>query len=158
MASTIPQTITIPFPETAEPELKITAAPARLRIKPGAGENWVDGSYSEVEGGTGYKLTSSGSLTQLATDWKVTKLRKGLPVFDLGLGTGKPFALTIETGASDKNHCDFGGVPLTSLDFRQGAGEFVLDFSRPSTVEMTRLNVSAGASSIELRNLANSNA
>lgn len=158
MASTSPQPIAIPFPETDDAELKITAAPARLRIRPGSSEQWVDGSYTEVEGGSGYKLTTNGNVTQLSNDRNVTKLRKGLPEFDLGLGTANPFALTIESGASDKNHCDFGGVPLTAFHFKQGAGEFVLDFSAPNPAEMHTLTVSSGAASIELRNLANANA
>ncbi|MGD9711161.1 MAG: hypothetical protein AB7V46_03735 [Thermomicrobiales bacterium] len=149
--------IAIPYPDLENPVLKLTAAPARLQIRPGGTELWVEGTYSEVEGGSGYKLSTSGSETHLATDWKVVKLRKGLPSFDLTLGTGQPFSLAIESGASDKNHCDFGGIPLTALDFKQGAGEFVLDFSRPSAVDMSTMTISAGASSIELRNLANAN-
>jgi len=150
--------IEVPFPDIENPTLKLTAAPARLQIHPGGTQHWVAGTYTEMEGGSGYKLSTSGSVTQIATDWKVAKLRKGLPTFDLTLGASQPFALAIESGASDKNFCDFGGVPLTSLDFKQGAGQFVLDFSKPNATEMTLLNVSAGASTIELRNLANANA
>ncbi len=158
MTESTPASISIPFPDVEEPRLRITAAPARLKIGAGTSEPWVEGTYTEMEGGTGFKLSTSGNVTHLATDWRVSKLRKGLPHFDLALGRAMPYSITIESGASDKNHCDFGGLPLTSLEFKQGAGEFVLDFSKPNPVEMTMLNVSAGASSIELRNLANSNA
>ncbi len=158
MATETPTSIDVPFPSVENPQLKLTATPARVQIRPGEPEPWVSGTYSEIEGGSGYKLSSSGNVTRLSTDWKVTKLRRGLPEFNLALGTANPFALTIESGASDKNTCDFGGVPLTALEFRQGAGQFVLDFSKPNPAEMQTLNVSAGASSIELRNLANANA
>lgn len=157
MAQESPTDIAVPFPDIENPTLKLTAAPARLRIHPGGTQQWVAGTYTEMEGGSGYKLSTNGSVTQIATDWKVAKLRKGLPTFDLTLGTSQPFALAIESGASDRNFCDFGGVPLTSLDFKQGAGQFVLDFSKPNGTEMTLLNISAGASSLELRNLANAN-
>jgi hypothetical protein len=125
------QPIDIPFPETEAPRLKLTAAPARLQVSPGDAEPWVSGNYTDPS---------------------------GVPQFDLKLGTSKPFALTIETGASDKNHVNLGGIPITKLDLKQGAGNFVIDFSSPNPAEMSGLTVSAGAASLELRNLANANA
>jgi hypothetical protein len=38
----------------------------------------------------------------------------GVPRYELGLGKQRPFALTIETGASDFD-LDLGGVPLTRI-------------------------------------------
>lgn len=158
MDTTSPAEIAIEFPDQSEPQLRLTAAPARSRIGPGGSEPWVSGKYTEVEGGSGYKLSVAGATTHLSNDWNVIKLRKGLPQFDLMLGTGRPYSLVIESGASDNNHCDFGGLPLTALDFKQGAGEIAIDFSRPNPVAMSALTVSSGAASIELRNLANANA
>ncbi|MBX3070913.1 MAG: hypothetical protein KF883_10480 [Thermomicrobiales bacterium] len=158
MEESNPVAILIDFPDISDPVLRLTAAPARLQIVPGEVDRWVTGTYTEVEGGSGYKLTTSGNTTQLSNDWNVVKLRKGLPVFDLELGRSKPYGLIVESGASDKNRCDFGGLPLTSLDFKQGAGEIVLDFAAPNPEEMTRFTVSSGAASVELRNLANANA
>ncbi len=68
----------------------------------------------------------------------------------------KPFALTIETGASDFD-LDLGGIPLSRLMVRQGAGKFELDFSAPNPEPMELLEVSSGAAGIELENLANAN-
>jgi hypothetical protein len=152
------QPIEIPFPDVESPRLKLTAAPARLQVSAGEGEPWVSGSYTDPSGGTAFKVSTDGSETRLSHDRNLTGLRKGVPQFDLTLGTGKPFALAIETGASDKNHVDLGGLQITEVDVRQGAGEFVIDFSRPNPAEMSKLTVSAGAASLELRNLANANA
>jgi len=74
----------------------------------------------------------------------------------LELGKGRPFALTIETRASEFE-MDLGGVPVSSMEVRQGAGKFELDFSAPNPYAMKQLEVSSGAAGIELENLANAN-
>ncbi|QIN81564.1 hypothetical protein GBA63_02175 [Rubrobacter tropicus] len=52
---------------------------------------------------------------------------------------------------------DLGGVPISSLTVRQGAGRFELDFSAPNPAPMETFEVSSGAAGIELKNLANAN-
>ncbi len=151
-------TISIPFPDIDLPQLKITAAPARLNVAAGDDLVWVAGNYTDPSGETGFRVNQQGPVTQLTHDRHFSGLRKGVPQFDLALGTGRSFSLAIETGASDRNVCDLGGVSLTDLDCKQGAGEFTLDFSRPNPVEMTKLSLAAGAAALELHNLANSNA
>ncbi|CAN5570010.1 hypothetical protein BH23CHL5_BH23CHL5_02330 [soil metagenome] len=158
MSSDDKTTISIPFPDYDLPQLKITAAPARLNVFAGDDLAWVAGNYTDPSGETGYRVNQHGPVTQLTHDRHFSGLRKGVPQFDLALGTGRSFSLAIETGASDKTVCDLGGVSLTDLDCKQGAGEFTLDFSRPNPVEMAKLMLAAGAAALELRNLANSNA
>src|ERR687885_393837 len=80
----------------------------------------------------------------------------GVPRYELQFGKEKPFALTIETGASEFD-LDLGGVPLHALTVRQGAGKFELSFSEPNPHPMELLEVSSGAAGIELENLANAN-
>jgi hypothetical protein len=150
--------IVIPFPDVEHPQLRLTAAPGRLRLRSGEAEPWVSGTFHGVDGAGSYTLSTSGSVTHLRHDLALTKLHRGIPEFDLALGTGKPFGLILESGASDKNQCDLGGVPVTDLSVKQGAGELILDFSRPNPVELSRIEVAAGAGSLELRNLANANA
>jgi hypothetical protein len=77
-----------------------------------------------------------------------------VPTFDLALGTAKPFRLTVEIGAS-ANQLDLGGVPISRLAVRHGAGKTEIDFSAPNPQPMTLMEISAGAGSTELRNLAN---
>jgi hypothetical protein len=62
----------------------------------------------------------------------------------------------VETGASEFD-LDLGGVPLSRLMVRQGAGKFELDFSVPNPHPMELFDVSSGAAGIELENLANAN-
>src|ERR687885_1113482 len=80
----------------------------------------------------------------------------GVPRYELRFGKEKPFALTIETGASEF-HVDLGGVPLHALTVKQGAGKFELGFSAPNPPPMELFEVSSGAAGIELENLANAN-
>jgi hypothetical protein len=65
-------------------------------------------------------------------------------------------ALAIETGASEFD-LDLGGIPLSRLMVRQGAGKFELGFSAPNPEPMQVLEISSGAAGIELDNLANAN-
>jgi len=80
----------------------------------------------------------------------------GIPHYEIRFGKERPFALTVETGASEFD-LDLGGVPLKALTVRQGAGRFNLDFSTPNPEPMDLLEVSSGAAGIELENLANAN-
>jgi hypothetical protein len=80
----------------------------------------------------------------------------GVPRYELELGKGRTFALTIQTGASEFD-IDLGGVPVNRLVVRQGAGRFGLNFSTSNTERMELLEVSSGVASIELENLANAN-
>jgi hypothetical protein len=77
-----------------------------------------------------------------------------VPVIELALGTAKPFRLTIEIGASE-NQLDLGGVPISRLALRHGAGKTTVNFSAPNPRPMTLMEIGAGAGSTELRNLAN---
>jgi hypothetical protein len=80
----------------------------------------------------------------------------GIPTFELKLGTAKPYRLTLESGASE-NVLDLGGVPVTRFEVRHGAGRVEIDFSRPNPAEMTLFSISAGAGSMEAKNLGNAN-
>jgi hypothetical protein len=79
-----------------------------------------------------------------------------MPRYELELGRQRPFALTIETGASEFD-LDLGGIPLSRLMVRQGAGKFELGFLAPNPEPMQLLDVSSGAAGIELEILANAN-
>jgi hypothetical protein len=80
-----------------------------------------------------------------------------VPEFQLALGKGRTYSLIMETGASE-NILDLGGLPITRLEVKHGAGKIDLDFSAPNPVEMSALHMSAGAGAIEARNLSNANA
>jgi hypothetical protein len=62
----------------------------------------------------------------------------------------------IEAGASE-NAFDLGGLPLTGLDLRAGAGKYDLDFSSPNPAEMRTCELAAGAGAVTARRLAHAN-
>jgi hypothetical protein len=80
----------------------------------------------------------------------------GVPRYELAMGKGRPFALTVETGASEFE-MELGGVPVSSLMVRHEAGKFNLGFSAPNPHPIKLLEVSSGATGIELEKLANAN-
>jgi hypothetical protein len=96
-------------------------------------------------------------ITEAEPSWeRIPAVFGGVPYYELAIGKERPFALTVETGASEFE-LDLGGVPLSSLMVRQGAGRFELDFSAANPHPMELLEVSSGAAGIELENLANAN-
>ena len=150
--------VQIAFPEADNRQLRITVGPAKLRIAPGDGEEWVSGTYRDPTGRIPCRVMTEGAKARISQDHRWRGLLRNTPVFDLRLGTAQPYALTLESGATDDSACDLGGLPLTSLDVRHGAGELDLHFSAPNPVAMDRLRLQAGAAETELTNLANANA
>jgi len=124
---------------------------------PGDGEAWVTGSYQYPSGALPLKIDKRGGRVTITQDYDVTGLGglfRYTPRFDLALGKAKPYALTLEAGASD---CaiDLGGIPLKELTVRQGAGRVELDFSTPNPQEMVHLLVNSGAVGLQMKNLGN---
>lgn len=153
--------ITVPFPEATSDllELRLTVGACRLELRPGDGADWVHGSYNDPTGDLPCKVTQDGARLRISQETRLRELprvQEGSPTFDLALGRGQPYRLVIETGASD-GRADLGGLPLTALTIKQGAGRLTVDFSAMNPHTMERFEVSAGASSLELRGLANSN-
>jgi hypothetical protein len=76
--------------------------------------------------------------------------------WDLLLAEDVPMDLVINGGASQVN-VDLGGLSLASLAINQGAAESRFTFSEPNQVEMSRLEINAGAANLNLFSLANAN-
>jgi len=76
--------------------------------------------------------------------------------WDLALGSS-PVNLDVDIGAAQAD-LDLGGLSLQNLTMDVGAADLTLDFSSPNRVEMDRLDLECGASSADLRSLANANA
>lgn len=151
--------ITIPFPEIANPRLTLAVGACRLRVKPGIQANWVSGTYDDPTGTLPLHITQSGGMVKISQEINPAELFGyfgGPPVFDLTLGTGKAYALSIETGASECQ-LDLGGLPLTFLALKHGAGKVRVDFSAPNPEVLGFVDVSSGAGETELRNLGNAN-
>ena len=152
--------IQVAYPSVDNPHLRIALGACRFKARPGEGDEWVAGTYSDptdrrslriVEEQAGVTITEAEPSFE-----RIPAVFGGVPRYEVEFGKEKPFALTIETGASDFD-LDLGGVPLSRLMVRQGAGKFELDFSQPNPARMELLDVTTGAAAIELENLANAN-
>lgn len=154
-----PLQINIPFPEADERHLHVRVGACRLRINPGAADPWVSGVYEDPSGLLPLRVVEDGGTARVtqSTDFSTFPNRVTGPArLDLTLGSAKSYRLTLETGASDST-LELGGLPITRLVARQGAGRYQIAFSAPNPVEMSEFDVQAGAVGIEIRNLANAN-
>jgi hypothetical protein len=152
--------IQVAYPSVGNPQLRIALGACRFRARPGEGDEWVTGTYNDptdrrplriVEEEAGITITEAEPSFE-----RIQAVFGGVPRYELEFGKERPFALTIETGASDFD-LDLGGVPLSRLMVRQGAGKFELGFPQLNPEPMELLEISSGAAAIELENLANAN-
>jgi hypothetical protein len=152
--------INVAYPAAEDLHLRIALGACRFKARPGGSDTWVAGTYHDPTDRRSPRILEEGaSVTITEEEPSVERLPAvfgGVPHYELGFGKQSPFALTIETGASDFD-LDLGGVPLSRLMVRQGAGKLALGFSVPNPHPMELLEVSSGAASIELENLANAN-
>jgi hypothetical protein len=152
--------INVDYPASGDLHLQIALGACRLRAEPGEEEAWIIGTCHDPTGKRPPRIAEEGGtvrITEAEPSWeRIPAVFGGVPRYELELGKERPFALIIETGASEFE-MDLGGVPLSSLKLRQGAGRFELDFSAPNPEPMELLEASSGAAGIELENLASAN-
>lgn len=158
--------IHVPYGEGSERHLYLALGACRLQVAParegGEGGEWVSGAYRgyhDPGDATPIEISQVGGEVRISQGhgWaEMAHLVNGLPTIELALGTAAPFSLSIDTGAGEAD-MDLGGLPLTCLALKQGAGKVAVDFSRPSPEPMKSLSISSGASAVELYNLANAN-
>jgi hypothetical protein len=152
--------INVAYPAQGNPHLRIALGACRCTARPGEGSEWVSGTYHDPTDRRPLRIIeeeSGATITEAEPSFeRIQAVFGGATRYELEFGKERPFALSIETGASDFD-LDLGGVPLSRLVVRQGAGKFELDFSQPNPEPMDLLDVSTGAAAIELENLANAN-
>lgn len=156
--STTHMDISIPYAEVEEPQLQIRVGACKLSLRPGA-TSWVAGTYTDPTGSIPCRIVQEAGMARVTQEPRLGALAtwtRGTPAFDLALGGARPYALTVETGASE-TEIELGGLPLTRLSLRLGAGKHTVRFLEPNPRGMALLNVDAGAGAIELRGLANAN-
>lgn len=159
MSSATDTTIDVGFPERGKLVLRIRVGGCRLRIRRGDGDRWVTGTYHDPSGVLPCRVNEQGTQVEITQGVNLSGwsgLFSGTPLLDLALGVDRPYELILEGGASD-NVLDLGGLPLTELKIRQGAGKYIIDFSTPNPIEMNELDIEGGAVGLEMRNLANAN-
>jgi hypothetical protein len=159
MPTPVPTRVESPFPSADPLMLRISVGGCRLRVAPGTSEPWLAGTYDDCAGAVPHTLELKDGTLRLSQRLKLSRaldlVGGGAPSFDLSLGTARPYALELDCGAADAA-LDLGGLPLTRLVVRQGAGRLRLDFSAPGRASLAELCVNAGASSLEMARLANS--
>jgi hypothetical protein len=150
----------IAYPIAEDLSLRVALGACRFAARPGESEAWVAGTcHDPTDKRSPRVMEEEGNVTITEAEpsfERIPAVFGGVPRYELEFGKQRPFALTIETGASEFD-LDLGGVPLLSLTVRQGAGKFELGFSEPNPHPMELLEVSSGAAGIELENLANAN-
>jgi hypothetical protein len=152
--------IHIGYPSAHNPMLRVALGACRFVARPGEGEDWVAGTYHDPTDSRPLRILEEETDVTITeaepTFERISAVFGAVPRYELAIGKNRPFALTIETGASDFD-LDLGGIPLSRLMVRQGAGKFELGFSVPNPHPMQLLEVSSGAAGIQLENLANAN-
>ena len=152
--------IDVDYPAAEDLRLRIALGACRLEAKPGEGEAWITGVCHDPTGKRAPTIAEEEGTVRITESEpsleRIPAVFGGIPRYELAIGKGRPFALSVETGASEFE-MDLGGVPVSSLLVRQGAGKFELGFSAPNPHPMELLEVSSGAAGIELEDLANAN-
>jgi hypothetical protein len=153
--------IDVAYPAAEDLHLRIALGACRFEARPGEVQGWVVGTCHDPTGKRAPKIIRADERSVTITEAELSFERipaafGGVPRYELEFGKGRPFALTIETGASEFD-LDLGGVPLKALKVSQGPGRFNLNFSAPNSESMSLLDVSSGAAGMELENLTNAN-
>jgi hypothetical protein len=155
--ATIP--IEIAYPDAESLSLRVSVGACTLTIVPGGAHVWVEGTYHDPSGKIPLVVdegTGSVRIRQAPDFESVVGLFQGAPRLDLRLGTARPFSLQVEGGANEVD-LSLGGVPITDIDLRHGAGKVEIDFDAPNPVEMATLRLATGAGLLEAEQLANAN-
>lgn len=160
MATTISTPITIPYPDVAgDLALRIQAGACRLRVVPSDKDAWITGSYGDLGGSINVTSQTEANRLTIRVGRSPSDFfgwMNGVPELTLEIGKTRPFALTIEAGASE-NHIDLGGLPITRLAVSHGAGLSEVTFSAPNPVVMSELKLAVGAGKTEAFKLGNAN-
>lgn len=152
--------VTVPYPDAPELQLRIAVGACKLKIRSGESDTWVTGAYRDASGQLPVRVQQEGgrvTIDHVRNVLNIVGFLSGIPTLELTVSKSRPFSLMIEAAASD-NDVDFGGLPLTRLEMRQGAGRSELQFSAPNPEPMSLLQLTVGASAMTVRNLANANA
>ena len=151
--------INIPFPEASERHLRIALGACRLNVAPGSGSPWVVGTYTDESNSLPPLIQQEGGEARIMQNYQAFNpfgLFTQTPRVALALGTAQSYSLGIELGASE-DQLELGGLPLTRLSIKQGAGKVDFAFSAPNPQPMSLLRIEAGATALEMTKLANAN-
>jgi hypothetical protein len=153
--------VRIAYPELGELQLRIAMGPGRLKLSPAAdtSADWITGTYHDPTKSIPIRVETNGNKVRISQSVNFPSIPRprGIPVLDLQLGTARSFVLTIDGGANEID-AELGGLLLTKLECRFGAGQAKFKFGTPNPAQMERLSLSAGAAEVRASDLANANA
>ena len=154
-----PTSIDIPFPTAEILHLRLTVGACKLHVRSGDGPQWVAGTYEDSSNAVPLRIEQNGGEVRISQtfDWPQSwGTFREPPTFELTLGKARPYALTLEGGASEAT-LDLGGAPLRNLTIKFGAGKQEIEFSAPNPEPMQLLSVACGAAGLKFEDLANAN-
>lgn len=154
----------IPTPEGGPVSLKLAFAAGEISLHPSAASDLVEGEARwniaqlepQVSTSGGQVILSAGraeGFPDLDFNFDFRFDEDTINHWDLALGSA-PMDLEIAGGAFDGDF-ELGGLSLRNLDISSGASQLDLAFSQPNGIGMERFTFNTGASSAELRGLAN---
>lgn len=145
------------FPEEDDLVLRLALGACRLVVTRGEGTPWVEGTYTDPSGDIPVRIDAEGGRLTIGQERSFAAavgLFRGRPTCELRLGSGKPFRLQVETGASEVE-LQLGGVPLRGLDVKAGAGKLEVNVDRPNPTEADEVSLRIGAGGLETSGLGN---
>ncbi len=150
-----PVPVHVAWPDAPQASVRLSVGACRLRLRPGSAAALVEGTYDDPTGTLPLSVTAEHAEVRISQQTRLSDVRgfkAAVPTLDLALGTGRPLALSLATGASDV-HLELGSLTLQRLGVRLGAGSAEIAFSSPAQGEMERFECEAGAASVTMRGL-----
>jgi hypothetical protein len=97
--------IEVPYPVTEDLHLSIALAACRFKAEPGEGEAWITGTCHDPTAKRLPRILEEGGTVRISEGGPsyehIPAVLGGVPRYELAFGKERPFALTIETGASE---------------------------------------------------------
>jgi hypothetical protein len=153
--------INVPAPDSDIAQLTLEFGAGELILNPGTQDALVQGTAIYNAEQLKPVITTNGNQVKIATGnldihgVPTIRAKNFKNEWDLQLGN-QIMVLKLNAGAY-RGNIDLGGLAITSLEINDGAADVNLTFNQPNPAEMQRLLYSTGASSVNLRNLANAN-
>src|SRR5215217_8186188 len=125
--------INVAYPAAEDLHLRIALGACRFKARPGEDDAWVAGTYHDPTDRRPPRILEEGASVTITEEEpsfeRIPAVFGGVPRYELRLCKQRLFALTIATAANDFG-LDLGGVPLSGLMVRQGAGNSCLKSAR----------------------------
>src|SRR5215218_7486312 len=158
--------IKVAYPATEDLHLRVALAACHFKAEPGEAEAWITGACHDPTGKRPPRIVEEGGAVRISEGGPsfehIPAVFGGVPRYELELGKGRPFALTIETGASEFE-IDLGGVPVSSMELENlananfsemrlsgGAAGYELDFGG-TLLRDAEAKIEAGLSRVEIK-------